>query len=70
MQIGDVGTGNELPTYAAFGALSVLTVALAMREMTRGLATLLSPAFVLFGGWLWRRSCCRSTRAHRSSVFR
>ena len=22
MQIGDVGTGNELPTYAAFGGLA------------------------------------------------
>ena len=30
MQIGDVGTGNELATYAVFGGLSVLTVALAM----------------------------------------
>ena len=49
MQIGDVGTGNELATYAVFGALSVLTVALAMRNDARGLATLLSPAFVLFG---------------------
>jgi O-antigen ligase len=52
MQIGDVGTGNELATYAVFGALSVLTVALAMRDDARGLATLLSPAFVLFGAWL------------------
>ena len=32
--------------------LSVLTVALAMRNDARGLATLLSPAFVLFGAWL------------------
>ena len=36
-----------------FGGLSVLTVALAMRDNdARGLATLLSPAFVLFGAWL------------------
>jgi hypothetical protein len=52
MQIGDAGTGNELATYAVFGALSVLTVALAMRNDAQGLATLLSPAFVLFGAWL------------------
>ena len=52
MQIGDVSTGNELATYAMFGALSVLTIALAMRNDARGLATLLSPAFVLFGAWL------------------
>ena len=35
MQIGDAGTGNELATYAVFGALSVLTVAWRC-EMTRG----------------------------------
>jgi O-antigen ligase len=52
LQIGDVGTGNELATYATFGALSLLTVALALRNDARGLATLLSPAFVLFGAWL------------------
>ena len=52
LQIGDVTTGNEFPTYAAFGGLAVLTLVLAMRENTQGLATLLSPAFVLFAGWL------------------
>ncbi|WFU17846.1 O-antigen ligase family protein [Bradyrhizobium sp. CB3481] len=52
LQIGDVGTGNELMTYATFGALSLLTLALAMRSDAKGLATLLSPAFVLFGAWL------------------
>jgi len=52
MQLGDVGTGNEVVTYATFGCLSVLTVALAMRNDARGLATLLSPAFVLFGAWV------------------
>ena len=52
MQIGDVGTGNEAVTYATFGCLSVLTVALAIRNDARGLATLLSPAFVLFGAWV------------------
>ena len=36
----------------AFGGLAVLTVALAMRDNMRGLATLLSPAFMLFGGWM------------------
>jgi O-antigen ligase len=52
MQIGDVTTGNEVMTYAAFGGLAVLAVALAMRDNIRGLKTLLSPAFVLFTGWL------------------
>jgi hypothetical protein len=52
MQIGDVSTGNELLTYAAFGGLAVLTVALTIRNNIRGLATLLSPEFILFGGWI------------------
>jgi O-antigen ligase len=52
MQIGDVTSGNEVPTYATFGALAVLTMALAARDNMRGLATLLSPAFLLFAGWL------------------
>jgi len=51
-QIGDVTTGNELPTYAIFGGLAVLTMVLTMRDNARGLATLLTPAFVLFIGWL------------------
>ena len=52
MQIGDVSTGNEAPTYLAFGGLAVLTVALAMRDNMRGLATLLTPSFMLFGAWI------------------
>jgi O-antigen ligase len=52
LHIGEVSTGNELATYAMFGTLSLLTLALAMRNDARGLATLLSPAFVLFGAWL------------------
>ena len=52
MQIGDVSTGNELPTYALFGGLAVLTMALTMRDDMRGLATLLSPTFLLFAGWV------------------
>jgi O-antigen ligase len=52
MQIGDVTTGNELPTYAAYGGIAVLTIGLAMRDNMRALATLLSPAHTLFGGWV------------------
>src|SRR3954447_26826684 len=52
MQVGDVTTGNEVPTYATFGGLAVLTLVLAARDNIRGLATLLTPAFVLFVGWL------------------
>jgi O-antigen ligase len=51
-QVGDVTTGNEVVTYAAFGALALLTVALAARDNMRGLASLPTPAFVLFSLWI------------------
>jgi O-antigen ligase len=53
MQIGDVSTGNEVPTYVAFAGMAVLTVALALRDNKRGLATLLSRGFILFGSWIF-----------------
>jgi O-antigen ligase len=52
LQAGDVSTGNELLTYAAFGCMAVMTIALTLRNNLRGLATLLSPEFILFGGWI------------------
>jgi O-antigen ligase len=52
LQIGDVSTGNEVTTYAAFASLAVLTIILAMRDNMPGLATLLVPSFVLFAGWV------------------
>jgi O-antigen ligase len=52
MQIGDVTMGNEMPTYVTFGGFATLTFVLAMRENATGLKTLLTPAFVLFIGWL------------------
>jgi len=52
LEAGDVSTGNEVLTYATFGGLAVLTIALALRDNVRGLATLWSPAFVLFGAWV------------------
>lgn len=52
MQIGDVTTGNELPTYALYGGLAVLMAVLVWRDNIKGLATLLSPTFMLFIGWL------------------
>ncbi|THD65992.1 MAG: O-antigen ligase family protein [Bradyrhizobium sp.] len=53
VQIGDASTGNEVLTYAAFGGLAVLTIGLTMRANMRGLATLLSPGFILFTGWIF-----------------
>lgn len=52
LEVGDVSTGNEAPTYLAFGCLAVLIVALAMRNDMRGLASLLTPSFTLFGAWI------------------
>jgi O-antigen ligase len=48
----DLTTGNETLTYLAFGALAALTIALALRDNARGLISLISPGFVLFGGWI------------------
>ena len=48
----DLTTGNETLTYLAFGALAALTIALALRDNARGLMSLISPGFVLFGGWI------------------
>jgi O-antigen ligase len=52
MRVGDVGTGKEALTYASFGGLAVLTLVLTMRDNMRGLASLLTPGFVLFGAWI------------------
>ena len=34
-EIGEVSTGNELPVYALFGCLALLTMVLAMRDNLR-----------------------------------
>jgi O-antigen ligase len=51
-QLKDATTGNEVPTYLAFGCLGVLALTLALRDSWQGLSTLLTPAFMLFGGWI------------------
>jgi O-antigen ligase len=52
MLITDVTTGNETSTYAAFLYFGLLTVALAMVDGKRGFATLASPGYLTFGGWI------------------
>src|SRR4051812_27928144 len=52
-QLKDMTTGNEALTYAAFGCLALLTLALAMRDNVAGLLTLLSPGYLLFGPWVF-----------------
>jgi O-antigen ligase len=51
-QVIDSTTGNETLTYVAYGCVAALTIALAMRDDIRGLATLLSPGYILLGGWI------------------
>lgn len=50
--LSDLTNGNELQTYAAFGCLAVLMMALVIRDNLPGLKTLLSPGYILFGGWV------------------
>lgn len=51
-QLMDATTGNETIAYLAFGGLAVLAIAFAMRDNVPGLMTLVSPGFILFGGWI------------------
>jgi O-antigen ligase len=51
-QLADSTTGNEVLTYLAFGCLGVLALTLTLRDSWRGLSTLPTPAFTLFGGWI------------------
>ena len=48
----DTSTGNETMTYLVFGCLAVWTVLLAMRDDMRGLASLLTPGYLLLIGWI------------------
>lgn len=48
----DATSGNEVPTYLAFGCMALLTVSLAIRDNVRGIASLLTPGFILFGAWM------------------
>jgi len=50
--LSDLTNGNETYTYAAFGCLAVLMVALVFRDNMPGLKSLLSPGYMLFGGWV------------------
>ena len=49
--LADLTTGNETLTYAAFGCLAIVTTTLVARDNVSALKTLLSPGYILFGGW-------------------
>jgi O-antigen ligase len=51
-QLRDAATGNETIAYLAFTCLAALAIGLAVRDNVPGLATLISPGFLLFGGWI------------------
>ena len=51
-QLRDAATGNETIAYLAFSCLAVLAIGLAMRDNVPGLMTLISPGFIIFGGWI------------------
>lgn len=51
-QIQDPASGNETATYLTFGLLGGFTMLLVMSGNWRGLATLATPSFLLFGGWM------------------
>jgi O-antigen ligase len=51
-QLKDTTTGNEAMTYLAFGCVGALALTLSLRDGLRGLSTLLTPSFVLLGGWI------------------
>ncbi|MBR0755527.1 O-antigen ligase family protein [Bradyrhizobium jicamae] len=52
MRVGDVTLGSNATTYAVYGLLAALTLVIVLRDNAPGLATLASPAFLLFAGWL------------------
>jgi O-antigen ligase len=51
-QLRDAATGNETLTYLVFSCLAAFAIGLAMRDNVAGLMTLVSPGFLLFGGWI------------------
>ena len=52
LDLTSISSGNDAITYAMFAALAVLTGLLTVAENRRGLATLSSPGFLIFGGWI------------------
>jgi O-antigen ligase len=52
LDLASTSSGNDAITYAIFAALAVLTGLLTITENKRGLVTLLSPGFLIFGGWI------------------
>jgi len=52
LDLASTSSGNDTITYAVFGGLAVLTGLLTIAENRKGLATLLSPGFLVFAAWI------------------
>ena len=52
LDLANTSSGNDTITYAVFGGLALLAGLLTIAENSKGLATLLSPGFLIFGGWI------------------
>lgn len=51
-QLRDAATGNETVTYLAFVCIATLAIGLTIRDNAPALISLISPGFILFGGWI------------------
>jgi O-antigen ligase len=52
LDLAVTSSGNDAITYVVFGGLVILMGLLTVSENRRGLATLASPGFLLFGAWI------------------
>src|ERR1700731_477090 len=52
LDLAETTSGNDAITYLVFGGLALLTGFLTVPENRKGLATLLTPGFLSFGGWI------------------
>jgi O-antigen ligase len=52
LDLANVSSGNDAITYLLFGGLAMLTSLLTIAENRKGLASLLTPGFLIFAGWM------------------
>src|SRR5580700_7112847 len=52
LDLAETTSGNDAITYLVFGGLALLTAFLTVPENRKGLAALLTPGFLIFGGWI------------------
>ena len=52
LDLAETTSGNDAISYLLFGGLALLTAFLTVPENRKGLAALLTPGFLIFGGWI------------------